>query len=82
MIINDFFMAIFFLVVGCEIKKEILDGHLSNFKKASFPIIAAAGGVIVPAIIFMIINENTEYMHGFGIPISTDIAFAVGKVTS
>lgn len=78
MIVNDFLMAIFFLVIGCEIKKEILDGHLSDIKKASFPIIAALGGVIVPAIIFMIINSKSEYLHGFGIPISTDIAFAVG----
>lgn len=78
MIVNDFLMAIFFLVIGCEIKKEILDGHLSDFKKASFPIIAALGGVIVPAVIFMLFNAESEYLHGFGIPISTDIAFAVG----
>lgn len=78
MIVNDFLMAIFFLVIGSEIKKEILDGHLSDIKKASFPIIAAIGGVIVPAIIFMLINIKSKYFHGFGIPISTDIAFAVG----
>lgn len=78
MIINDFFMAIFFLVVGCEIKREILYGHLSNIKKAAFPILAACGGVIFPAIIFFIFNLSTPYSSGVGIPISTDIAFAVG----
>lgn len=77
MLINDFLMAIFFLVVGLEIKNEILYGNLSSLKKASFPVIAALGGVIVPAIIFMLININTEFIHGVGVPISTDIAFAI-----
>ena len=71
-------MAIFFLYVGLEIKKEILEGSLSSFKKASFPVIASLGGVIVPAIIFMIINKNTKYLPGVGVAISTDIAFAIG----
>ncbi len=78
MIINDFFMAIFFLYVGLEIKKEMIEGTLSSFKKASFPVIASLGGVIVPAIIFMIINRNTQYLPGVGVAISTDIAFAIG----
>ena len=78
MIVNDFLMAIFFLVVGCEIKKEILYGNLSNIKKAAFPIIAACGGVIFPAIIFFLFNSKTPYSLGVGIPISTDIAFAIG----
>lgn len=78
MIINDFMMAIFFLYVGLEIKKEILEGSLSSFRKASFPVIASLGGVIVPAIIFMVINKNTEYLPGVGVAISTDIAFAIG----
>lgn len=77
-IVNDFLMAIFFLYVGLEIKKEILEGSLSSFKKASFPVIASLGGVIVPAIIFMIINRNTKYLPGVGVAISTDIAFAIG----
>ena len=77
-IVNDFFMAIFFLYVGLEIKKEMLEGSLSSFKKASFPVIASLGGVIVPAIIFMIINRNTRYLPGVGVAISTDIAFAIG----
>ena len=78
LIINDFLMAIFFLFVGLEIKHEILYGRLSSFKKASFPIIAAIGGVLLPAIIFTIINLGTPFSDGIGIPISTDIAFAVG----
>ncbi|MGL5345830.1 MAG: Na+/H+ antiporter NhaA [Peptostreptococcaceae bacterium] len=78
MIVNDLLMAIFFLYVGLEIKQEILYGNLSSFKKASFPIISAFGGVLVPSIIFLIFNGNNEFANGVGIPISTDIAFAVG----
>ncbi len=78
MFINDFLMAIFFLVAGLEIKHEILYGKLSSFKQASFPIVASIGGVLVPALIFIFINKGTEYINGFCIPISTDIAFAVG----
>lgn len=78
MIVNDFLMAIFFLLVGLEIKQELLYGYLSSVKKASFPIISAIGGVLVPAIIFLLFNHNTEFSIGVGIPISTDIAFAVG----
>lgn len=76
--INDFLMAIFFLVVGCEIKMEVIRGHLSDIKRASFPIVAAIGGVIIPAIIFFILNKNTPFISGVGVPISTDIAFAIG----
>ena len=64
LIINDFLMAIFFLFVGLEIKHEILYGRLSSFKKASFPIIAAIGGVLLPAIIFTIINLGTPFSDG------------------
>lgn len=78
MFINDFLMAIFFLVAGLEIKYEILHGNLSSFKKASFPVLASLGGVIVPALIFIVFNKNTTFLNGFCIPISTDIAFAVG----
>ncbi len=74
--INDVLMAIFFLVVGLEIKRDMLIGELSSVKKASFPIIAAIGGMIVPAIIY--ISLNKEYPTGFGIPMATDIAFALG----
>lgn len=76
--INDFLMFFFFLNVGLEIKENILFGNLSSIKKASFPVIGSIGGVIVPAIIFLIFNFNTSYINGFCIPISTDIAFAVG----
>lgn len=76
--INDFLMAIFFLVVGCEIKKEIVTGSLSQIKKAAFPIVAAIGGVIVPAIIYFLFNIKSGFLSGLGIPISTDIAFALG----
>ena len=78
LLINDLLMAIFFLVVGCEIKYEILHGHLSSVKKAAFPVIAACGGVALPAIIFLMSNYNTRFSNGIGIPISTDIAVAVG----
>lgn len=78
MIINDFLMAIFFLYVTLEIKKEVEYGMLSSVKKASFPIVASLGGVIVPAIIYLIINLNSGYLNGVGAVISTDIAFAVG----
>ena len=78
LLINDLLMAIFFLVVGCEIKYEILHGHLSSVKKAAFPVIAACGGVALPAIIFLMSNYNTRFSNGIGIQISTHIAFAVG----
>ncbi|MEW9077485.1 Na+/H+ antiporter NhaA [Terrisporobacter glycolicus] len=78
MIINDFLMAIFFLYVTLEIKKEVEYGMLSSFKKASFPIVASLGGVIVPAIIYLIFNFKSGYSNGLGAVISTDIAFAVG----
>ena len=71
-------MFFFFLNVGLEIKENILYGNLSYIKKASFPVIGSIGGVIVPAIIFLIFNFRTDYINGFCIPISTDIAFAVG----
>ena len=80
-IVNDFFMAIFFLVVGCEIKREFVFGKLSNLKAASFPVIAAIGGMVAPAIIFTLFNYNSGFEIGAGIPLSTDIAFAIGIFT-
>lgn len=76
--INDGLMVIFFFVVGLEIKRELIVGELSSFKKASLPIIAAAGGMIVPALIYLGFNAGQAGMHGWGIPMATDIAFAVG----
>lgn len=74
--INDGLMALFFLMVGLEIKRELLIGELSSVKKASFPIVAAIGGMAIPA--FVYIALNTDDPRGFGIPMATDIAFALG----
>lgn len=77
-IINDFLMAIFFLVVGLEIKREFVYGNLSNIKEALFPIVAAVGGMVLPAVIYFLFNIRGGFIKGTGIPISTDIAFAIG----
>ena len=76
--INDILMVIFFFTVGLEIKREVICGELSSAKKAVMPVIAAFGGVIVPAVIFTIVNHGTMASSGWGIPTATDIAFAVG----
>lgn len=76
--INDFFMAIFFLFAGMEIKRELVDGELSGFKKAILPFGAALGGMIVPALIFISFNAHSGFAHGWGIPTATDIAFSIG----
>jgi len=76
--INDFLMAIFFLFAGMEIKRELLVGELSSFKKAVLPFGAALGGMIVPALIFTAFNINSGFAHGWGIPTATDIAFSLG----
>ncbi|AWI25715.1 Na+/H+ antiporter NhaA [Flavobacterium pallidum] len=76
--INDALMAIFFLYIGLELKSEILEGELSSVKKAALPIVAALGGMMLPAAIFLLLNFNTESRSGAGIPMATDIAFAVG----
>jgi len=74
--INDGLMALFFLMVGLEIKRELLIGELSSISKASFPIVAAIGGMIVPALVYVVFNIDNP--KGFGIPMATDIAFALG----
>lgn len=76
--IDDGLMAIFFFVVGLEIKREVVVGELSTFKKAILPIVAALGGMICPAIIYYAINHGGPGAHGWGIPMATDIAFALG----
>ncbi|RKD16276.1 Na+/H+ antiporter NhaA [Pelobium manganitolerans] len=75
--INDGLMAIFFLMVGLEIKRELVEGELSSIKQASLPIIAALGGMLMPALIYFAIDHSAETGHGWGIPMATDIAFAI-----
>ncbi len=76
--INDVLMTIFFFMIGLEIKREILVGELSSIKKSLLPIIAAVGGMIVPVVIFYILNPNAPKNMGAAIPMATDIAFALG----
>ena len=75
---NDFLMAIFFLLIGLELEREIYKGELSNIKDALLPIFGAIGGMLVPASIYMYFNFGTVTQSGAGIPMATDIAFAVG----
>lgn len=76
--INDGLMVIFFFTVGLEIKREVVCGHLSSARKAILPVLAAAGGMLAPALIFTMFNHGTLAANGWGIPTATDIAFAVG----
>ena len=76
--VNDLLMAIFFLLIGLELERELKSGELSNFKNALLPIFAAIGGIIVPASIHYLLNAGTPTQNGIGIPMATDIAFALG----
>lgn len=76
--INDGLMAIFFFVVGLELKRELISGELSNPRNAALPIVAAIGGMLVPAVIYLVMNPSGEATGGWGIPMATDIAFALG----
>ncbi len=76
--INDGLMAVFFFLIGLEIKRELVLGELNNFKKASLPLFAAVGGMIFPAVFFIVLNFGEPGSQGWGIPIATDIAFALG----
>ncbi len=79
--INDGLMAIFFLLIGLELEREIYKGELSSFKNALLPIVAAIGGMIVPAGLFLLFNFGTSTQSGAGIPMATDIAFAIGVLS-
>lgn len=76
--VNDGLMAIFFFVIGLEIKRELLVGHLSSLRQAALPVAAAIGGMVVPALIYMLFNSSGEGARGWAIPMATDIAFALG----
>ncbi len=78
--VNDGLMAIFFFVIGLEIKRELVRGELNELKKAALPAIAAVGGMMVPALIFLALNQGTGAAAGWGIPMATDIAFALGAL--
>jgi NhaA family Na+:H+ antiporter len=79
--INDGLMTIFFLVVGLEIRREIFEGELASLRKAALPLAAAVGGMLVPAIIFAVLNAGRAGAAGWAVPMATDIAFAVGVLT-
>ncbi|MCU7835879.1 MAG: Na+/H+ antiporter NhaA [gamma proteobacterium symbiont of Taylorina sp.] len=77
--VNDGLMAIFFLLIGLEVKREIVEGHLSSIKQVILPGVAAIGGMLVPALIYLIFNQNNPIaLNGWAIPTATDIAFALG----
>ncbi|OJY81786.1 MAG: Na+/H+ antiporter NhaA [Sphingobacteriales bacterium 44-15] len=76
--INDGAMAVFFFLVGMEIKRELLEGELSSVQQSLLPVFAAIGGMVVPAILYTLFNKETVYQHGWGIPMATDIAFSLG----
>lgn len=75
--VNDGLMAIFFFLIGLEIKREFLIGELNSPKKLAFPLVGALGGIIVPVVMFIVLNENPETLKGWGIPMATDIAFSL-----
>ncbi|HJT79910.1 MAG TPA: Na+/H+ antiporter NhaA, partial [Chthoniobacterales bacterium] len=79
--INDGLMAVFFLLVGVEIKRELVAGELSSPRKAALPIAGAIGGMIFPALLYFMLNIGGPGASGWGIPMATDIAFALGALT-
>lgn len=76
--INDGLMTVFFLLIGLELERELYNGELSSLKSASLPLFGALGGMIIPAVLFYFINKGTPTQSGIGIPMATDIAFAIG----
>lgn len=79
--INDGLMAVFFLMVGLEIKRAVLEGELSTFRQALLPVLAAIGGAVVPALIYLLCNQGKPSVAGWGIPMATDIAFALAVLS-
>jgi NhaA family Na+:H+ antiporter len=79
--INDGLMAIFFFVVGLEIKRELLIGELATFRKAALPVAGALGGMVAPALLYLSLNAGTAEVSGWGVPMATDIAFVIGALT-
>jgi NhaA family Na+:H+ antiporter len=79
--VNDALMALFFFVVGLEIKRELVTGELREWRTAALPAVAAAGGMVVPALIYLAVNPSGEGARGWGVPVATDIAFAVGVLS-
>lgn len=79
--INDGLMSVFFLLIGLELRREVFTGELSTLKKAGLPVVAALGGMLVPAALFLVFNFGTPTQSGAGIPMATDIAFAVGVLS-
>ena len=77
-LVNEGLMAVFFFVVGLEIKRELLHGELSSFRRASLPVVAAFGGMATPALIYLVFNASGDGAVGWGVPVATDIAFALG----
>jgi NhaA family Na+:H+ antiporter len=80
--INDGLMAIFFFIIGLELKRELLIGEINSIKKAAFPIVGALGGILVPVILYLVLNQNPETTKGWGIPMATDIAFALAILST
>ena len=80
-LVNDALMAIFFFVVGLEIKRELVSGQLKDPKAAALPVIAAIGGMVFPAVVYVVFNSSGDATSGWGIPMATDIAFAVGVIS-
>ncbi|MDQ8154041.1 MAG: Na+/H+ antiporter NhaA [Gemmatimonadota bacterium] len=79
--INDGLMAVFFLYIGLELERELYSGELSDLRQAALPIVAAVGGMVVPALVHLAVNAGTPTQRGIGIPMATDIAFAMGVLT-